>query len=450
MRRVVITGTGAVSPLGLTAEASFDGFKSARCGVDTIRSFDASSFPCSVAGSVPAFKTTEFVPKSYRKSVKIMARDIELAVVAADNAVRDARLATRGILEASGGQPPDDTWHVPDPSRVGCNIGAGLICADLNELTEAMVRAANSDNTLSLAKWGKSDNPEESSGMDALAPLWLLKYLPNMLSCHVSIIHDTRGPSNTITCQQASAGLAMSEACRTIERGQADIALVGGGESLVHPMGLMRWTLLNLLNRKSNGDPSKACRPYDKNCEGTVVSEGAGVLVIEELEHARRRGAHIYAEIRGLASCASGLPLGKADPFGEPLKQVALRAMADARVLPEDISLLMPPANALPHLDLSDAMGIHALFHCVPAITTPRGAIGDPGAASQALDLVFAAQMLDRQVLCPTLNSDQPLDSLPVVGHAADPYDLDNILILARALAGQHSAILLGRYREAR
>jgi 3-oxoacyl-[acyl-carrier-protein] synthase II len=448
MRRVVITGTGAVSPLGLTAEASFEGFKSARSGVDVIRAFDASSFPCGVAGSVPAFKAAEFVPKSYRKSTKIMARDIELAVVAADNAVRDARLATRGILESTGGTSPDNTWYAPDPSRVGCNIGAGLICADLNELTEAMARAANPDNTLNLARWGKSDNPNESSGMDALAPLWLLKYLPNMLSCHVSIIHDTRGPSNTITCQQASAGLAMAEACRTIQRDQADVALVGGGESLVHPMGLMRWTKLHLLNRHANGDPSKACRPYDKNCAGTVIAEGAGVLVIEELEHARRRGAHIYAEIKGLSSCASGLPLGTADLAGEPLKHAALKAIADAGLKPDDISLLMPPASALPHLDQSDAMGIRSAFGRVPPLTTPRGAMGDAGAASQAIDLVLAAQMLDRREICPSLNSDQPLDGLSVVTHAAPAVDMRNILVLARSLAGQHSAILLSRYQE--
>ncbi len=422
---------------------------SGRCGVDVIRAFDASAFPCGIAGSVPPFKTTDFVPKSYRKSTKIMARDIELAVVAADNAVRDARLATRGILEINNGKPPDESWYTPDPARVGCNIGAGLICADLNELTEAMARAANPDGTLDLGRWGKSENPDESSGMDALAPLWLLKYLPNMLSCHVSIIHDTRGPSNTITCQQASAGLALSEACRTIERGQADVALVGGGESLVHPMGLMRWTLLNLLNRSGNTDPAKACRPYDKRCTGTVVSEGAGVLVIEELEHARRRGAHIYAEIRGLASCASGLPLGSADPAGEPLKHVALRAISDAKLQPEAVNLIMPPASVVPQLDQSDANGIRAAFGHVPAITTPRGAIGDAGAASQALDLVFAAQMLNRQMLGPTLNSDQPLDGLPLVQKAAEAIDLKNVLVLARSLAGQHSAILLGRYQEA-
>ena len=449
MRRVVITGIGAVSPLGLTAADSFDAFHSGRSGVDTIGAFDASSFPCRIAGSVPAFKTADFVPKSYRKSTKIMARDIELAVVAADNAVRDARLATRGILESGGGKAPADNWYAPDPSRVGCNIGAGLICADLNELTEAMVRAANPDNTLNLARWGKSDNPSESSGMDALAPLWLLKYLPNMLSCHVSIIHDTRGPSNTITCQQASAGLALSEACRTIQRNQADVALVGGGESLVHPMGLMRWTLLKLLTESGNENPATACRPYDARCSGTVISEGAGVLVIEELEHARRRGADIYAEIKGMASCASALPLGQADPAGEPLAHICRRALAGAALRADDISALLPPASALPKLDQSDIAGISSVFSSLPPLTTPRGAIGDPGAASQAIDLVMAAQMLKRQTLCPTVNCDHPLQDIPVVKSPKTSADLAHILILARSLAGQHSAIVLSRYQEA-
>lgn len=449
MRRVVITGTGAVSPLGLTAAESFDGFSSGRCAVDTIRAFDAAAFPCRIAGAVPAFKTADFVPKSYRKSTKIMARDIELAVVAADNAVRDARLATRGILEAGGGKAPDDSWYAPEPSRVGCNIGAGLICADLNELTEAMVLAANPDHTLNLARWGKSDNPSEPSGMDALAPLWLLKYLPNMLSCHVSIIHDTRGPSNTITCQQASAGLALSEACRTIQRGQADVALVGGGESLVHPMGLMRWTLLNLLNSGGNENPSRACRPYDADCAGTVISEGAGVLVIEELDHARRRGAHIYAEIKGLASCAGALPLGQADPAGEPLAHVCRRAMADAKLRADEISALLPPASALPQLDQSDIAGIRAAFGAAPPLTSPRGAMGDAGAASQAIDLIMAAQMLDRQTLCPTINCDHPIQDIPVVRSLRTPADLAHVLILARSLAGQHSAVVLSRYQEA-
>ncbi len=292
MRRVVITGLGAISPHGLGAPAFWNALLEGKSSVASLTRFDPASFASRVAGAIPPFKTTEFVPKSYRKATKIMARDIELAVLAADFAVRDAKLATKGVLEASGDKLLAEGFTRPDPARVGCNIGAGLICADLDELTQAMVQAKNPDGSFSLAKWGRSEDPGKTSGMDNLTPLWLLKYLPNMLACHVSIIHDTQGPSNTITCGQASAGLALAEACRTIQRGAADLALVGGCESKLHPMGLLRWSLLGRLTTASNDNPSAACRPLDATAAGTVLAEGGAVLVIEELERARQRSAH--------------------------------------------------------------------------------------------------------------------------------------------------------------
>ena len=179
---------------------------------------------------------------------------------------------------------------------IGCNIGAGLISADLTELSTAMAQARNPDHTLNLARWGKSDDPAKTSGMENLTPLWLLKYLPNMLACHVSIIHDTQGPSNTITCGQASAGLALAEAARTIQRGHADLALVGGCETKVHEMGLLRWSLLHRLNTTSNDSPATTCRPYDTSAAGTVLAEGGAVLIIEELTHALARGLAAAAD----------------------------------------------------------------------------------------------------------------------------------------------------------
>ena len=273
MRRVVITGVGAVSPPGVGTAPFWNALLEAKSSVTALTRFDPSAFAARVAGVVPPFKTTDFVPRSYRKSTKIMARDIELAVVAADFAVRDAKLLTKGVAESpTSAELAAQGWFKPDPTRMGCNIGAGLLCADLNELTAALAEARNPDNSFNFIAWGKAADPAKPSGMENLTPLWLLKYLPNMLSCHVSIIHDTQGPSNTITCAQASAGLAMAEATRTIQRGQADLALVGGCESKVHPMALMRWSILNRLNGTSNDNPAAACRPYDQNAAGCVLA----------------------------------------------------------------------------------------------------------------------------------------------------------------------------------
>ena len=446
MRRVVITGLGAVSPHGIKFSDLWQGLLEGRSSIAPLAQFDPSGFPSQVAGTVPAFKTTDYVPKSYRKATKIMARDIELAVVAADGAVRDARLATRGIMEASGGSAPGPDWHVVDPRRVGCNIGAGLICADLNELGQALAQARNSDGTLSLARWGKSEDPSKTSGMDNLTPLWLLKYLPNMLACHVSIIHDTQGPSNTITCEQASAGLALAEAGRTIQRGQADIALIGGCESMIHPMGLMRWSLLGRVNNTAN--PAGACRPYDRRAAGTVVAEGGAVLVIEELEHAQKRNAHIYCEIAGLAAACSGRKINDPDPTGESAAFAIAKALRDAGVASTEVQAIVPPGSSVPAHDQSDVAAITRVFgkQADVLLAPARGGLGDCSAGAQAIDLAAAAMALHEQKLWPVAGSDQPLAGVRMLA-TQQAMPLQNVLVLASSLAGQHSAVVLRKWQ---
>ncbi len=152
-----------------------------------------------------SLKMSDYVPKSYRKSTKVMARDIEIAVVAAYEAVKDAGLKTKCLIERGEAEPP--ATH--DPTRFGANIGAGLICADLTELSGAIYTAKDDSGQFSMKRWG-------TEGMNNLTPLWLLKYLPNMLACHVTIVHDAQAPSNTITCGDASGHLAIGEAQRTI------------------------------------------------------------------------------------------------------------------------------------------------------------------------------------------------------------------------------------------
>ena len=449
MRRVVITGLGAVSPFGLSAETLWQGLISGKSGIGPLTSFNAASFPSRIAGIVPPFKTTDYVPKSYRKATKIMARDIELAVIAADGAVRSARLATRGMIETFGGpQALPAGWKTVDPTRVGCNIGAGLICADLNEMTSALVKARHPDLSLNLAAWGHSAEPGKTSGMENLTPLWLLKYLPNMLACHVSIIHDTQGPSNTITCGQASAGLALMEACRTIQRGKADVALVGGCESVTHPVGLMRWSLLNRLTTTGNEDPAHACKPLDKAASGTVIGEGGAVLVLEDLESARARGAVIYAEIAGLGASATGQPVGQCDSTGESMAYAIKKALGEAAISPEDVNMIIPPGYGIPATDAADIKAIHQVFSSRPQpwVVGLRGATGDCGAGSQALDIVAAAMALHQQTVPPGINTLHPLDSINVPHTPQAGVQLQHVLVAASSMAGQNSTVVLKKY----
>jgi 3-oxoacyl-[acyl-carrier-protein] synthase II len=313
-----------------------------------------------------------------------------------------------------------------------------------------MSQARGPDGTLSLAKWGKSEDPSKTSGMENLTPQWMLKYLPNMLACHVSILHDTQGPSNTITCGQASAGLALSEATRTIQREQADVALVGGCESKVNPMALMRWSLLHRLTTQFNDNPEAACRPYDAAASGAVLAEGGAVLIIEEYEHAVKRGATIYAEIVGIGSTANATQsVIEPDPTGEAPAVAIKRALKDAGLTPADIGLIIPSGFSVPNWDKADAAALHAAFGSDLANTTVtpvRGGIGDPGAGAQALDLVAAALALKEQVIPPAVNVSQPISNLPINMRKVTPErPLTHALVLATALGGQNSAIILKR-----
>src|SRR6476619_2286378 len=262
MRRVVVTGVGVISPIGIGAKSFWQNLLAGKSGVRRIAGFDPGGFPCQIAGEIPDYKIGDYVPKSYRKATKVMARDIELAVIAADDAMKDASLKTKAYTE---------TPEIKS-ERFGCNIGAGLINTELDELTAAM-HVAREGNKLDLHKWGRD-------GMTQLTPLWLLKYLPNMLACHVTIIHELKGPSNTITCADASSHLAIGEAFRTIQRGNADLAICGGAETKVNPMGLVRHGLLRRLNETNNDSPQKAIRPFDAEAAGTAHGEGGGLLIL--------------------------------------------------------------------------------------------------------------------------------------------------------------------------
>src|SRR5215469_16446564 len=324
MRRVVVTGIGVISPIGIGAKTFWTNLLAKQIGVRRIASFDPAGLPCQIAGEIPAYKIGDYVPKSYRKATKVMARDIELAVIAADDAFKDAGLQSRAHTESP----------TIESTRFGCNIGAGLINAELDELTSAM-HIAREGNKLDLQRWGRD-------GMNQLTPLWLLKYLPNMLACHVTIIHELKGPSNTITCAEASSHLAIGEAFRTIQRGDADCAICGGAETKVVPMSLVRQILLRRVTDSNNDSPETAVRPFDADATGTAVAEGGGLFILEELEHAKKRNAKIYAELVGFGASQDSYSVTNPDPSGHSYAMAISKALRDAKVDSADVDLLIP------------------------------------------------------------------------------------------------------------
>jgi len=442
-RRVVVTGLGLVTPIGIGAEAVWTALIEKKAGIRRISVFDPGHFDSQVGGEVSALAVRDFVPKTYRKSTKVMARDIEIAVAAAYEAVKDAGLKTKCLIERGEAQGPPNL----DSTRFGANIGAGLICADLAELAGALSTAANERGEFDIRKWG-------AEGMNNLTPLWLLKFLPNMLSCHVTIVHDAQAPSNTITCSEASSHLAVGEAFRTIARGAADICICGGAESKTNPMGLLRQQLLNRLTTTHNADPAAACRPFDVSRDGTVIGEGGGLMILEELEHARARRAPIYAELVGFGASNNAHSWSEPHPQGEGIALAIRKALADAQLPADALDLVTTFGTGIVEQDLSEARGIHAALGTraskVPALAI-KGAVGNNGAGSGAIDLSAAMLCMKHNTIPPSLNVQtvDPQCGLNVV--RGDPLDarIDVALSLAYALGGGQNAALVLKRLEA-
>ena len=334
------------------------------------------------------------VPKSYRKAVKVMARDIELAVVAAKLAAEDAGLLTPGT--ADGGEPGVAA------ERFGCHIGAGLIAADENELGAALAESTE-DGVFSLTRWGRS-------GMEQLTPLWLLKYLPNMLACHVTIIHEARGPSNTITCGEASGGLSIGESLRVIQRGAADACFCGGAESRLNPMAFHRQVLGGRL-----APTGGAVRPFDERAEGTAVAEGGGILVIETAENLERRGGgNPRARLSGFASSQTLHPESlnrRPDPRGRAIAAAMRRALTDAGKTPDDVDAVVPFGIGHPLWDEAEAAALRAVFgdrlDRLPVLGT-KASTGNLAAGAGGFEVAVAAQALAEGTLPPILHRENP------------------------------------------
>jgi 3-oxoacyl-[acyl-carrier-protein] synthase II len=381
MRRVVITGIGIVSPIGIGAEAFWRNLLEKQVGVRRIACFDPSGFASHVGGEVPEFKIAQEVPKSYRKATKVMARDIELAILAAKDAFASARLRSRADDESGAAMDFD-------PARFGCNIGAGLISAELNELTYAFDQARREPggNEIDWGKWG-------AEGMQQLTPLWMLKYLPNMLASHVTIIHGLTGPSNNITSAEASGHLSIGEAFRTIQRGDADFAIAGGAESKLNPMGLMRQQLLGRLSTTCNDRPAEAVRPFDAAAAGTAIAEGGALLILEEHERARSRGATIYAEVAGFGARQDPHDPILPDPGGRAYADACRAALGEAGAGPSDVDAIVPHGLGIPAHDASEMAGLREVFGedlKRPAMCPIKAQIGCT-AAGCAIDAAAAA-----------------------------------------------------------
>jgi 3-oxoacyl-[acyl-carrier-protein] synthase II len=452
--KIVITGLGTVTGLGVGITALWEGLCAGRSAIGPLTRIDPVGFSCKLGAEVKDFGAKDYVPKSYRKAVKVMVRDTELAVAAAKCAAEDARLVTKAQI---GEAPSSSQTATYAPERVGCHIGAGLICAETQEISAAMVTARppnpspellDRTNGLTLKAWGAVP-PEGGGGMDNLQPLWMLKYLPNMLACHVTIIHGAEGPSNTITCSEASALLSIGESCRVIQRGAADACFSGGAESKINLMGMAR---IALAGRLADTSRDESVRPYDPKASGTVPGEAGAIVILENADSARARGAQVYAEVAGFGAAHSSPP--SIPPLQQPAEgasndglELAINAaLKDAGIGAADIDAIVPQACGVPSLDQPEAGALRKVFaerlSKVPIVTTAPF-VGDCAAGNGGVLAAVGALCLRHQSLPARHHAGQYAKDLDVGSASARPAVLRNILVCSSALGGQNAALIL-------
>jgi 3-oxoacyl-[acyl-carrier-protein] synthase II len=425
-RRVVISGLGLITPLGIGPEANASALIAGRGAVDRIRAFPVEGLACDAAGEVHGFDPKAHAlpahKKVLQKSLKYMARDIQLAVAGAEIAIADARLADGGV----------------DPTRIGVDLGAGLISSELDELAEAINESFATGGEFHEREFGHA-------AMKHIQPIWLLKYLPNMLACHISILSNCQGPSNSITEGDCAAILAIGEALRIIARNQADMMITGGADSKIHPMSLVRWSLLEQISRWE-GAPSAACRPFDARRAGTVPGEGAGLLIIEEIGHARARGAKIYGEILGFGSGCDAHKGGGIDPEGKGAEIAIRAALRDAGLEPDQIGHVHAHGAGLVGMDLAEGRAIERVFgpRGVPVVAI-KGYMGNLASGAGSVELLESLACLAQERLPVVLNCDDPDPKLHLDLIRGEPRAVSNPVFLKLNVTrhGQAAALVV-------
>ena len=320
-----------------------------------------------------------------------------------------------------------------DKTRFGVEFGAGLIASELAELGPAAHVSSNCQpGTVDMEKWGVQ-------GLANMPPLWMLKYLPNMLACHVSILHDAQGPNNSITEGDVASLLALGEAYRIMSRDLADIFLVGGADSKLNPLSFVRHTLFMPLSRR-NDSPAQACRPFDRGRDGVVLGEGAGVVVLEDLEHARSRGATILAELVGFSAGFD------AKGTGSGVARVIQGALREAGITPDQVDHVNAHGLSTTRADAIEARGIQAAFgnNKVPVFGV-KSYIGSLGAGSGITELIASLLAMREGVLPGTLNYDEPDPECPVTVLSGEPRPIEREYFVKVGFTdmGQCAAVVL-------
>jgi 3-oxoacyl-[acyl-carrier-protein] synthase II len=380
-RRVVVTGLGAVTPLGNDVPTTWSKLIAGESGIDRITLFDPSPFTVQIAGEVKNFDPLNYVEK---KDARRMDRNVQFAVAAAREAVADAGLSISPC----------------NAERVGVIVGSAV--GGIRTMLD-------------------QQKVLEERGPTRVSPFFLQNLIPDTASGQVAIYLGAKGPNMAVVSACATGGHALGEAAETIRRGDADVIIAGGTEAAIVPLVLAGFTVMRALATGDGGPPAAACRPFDRTRQGFVMSEGCAILVLEELEHARRRGARIYAELVGYGSSNDAFDLAAPAEQGEGIAQAMRMALRKAGLCPEDVDYINAHGTATPLNDKYETAAVKAVFgeHAYRlAMSSTKSMTGHMMGAAGAVEAMACVLAITHGIIPPTINYRYPdpdcdLDCVP-------------------------------------
>jgi 3-oxoacyl-[acyl-carrier-protein] synthase II len=414
MKRVVVTGMGAVTPLGNSVAELWKNVLAGRSGIGLITRFDASTCAAKIAGEVKGFVVPSIMSP---KDAKKIGRFAQLAVGASFEAYNDSGLSSHREQIA--------------PERMGVNLGVGM--GGLPEIEE-------------------THDDYKAKGFRRISPFFILQSIPNLASGQISLLFNLKGPNHCNVSACATSAHSIGESVRIIQRGEADVMLAGGAEAVVCALGIGGFAAMRALSTR-NEAPEKASRPFDQDRDGFVLSEGAAVLVLEELEVARRRGAKIYGEVRGYGATGDAYHLSTPSPEAEGAGRAMAIALEEAHIRPEDVGYINAHSTSTPLGDIEEARAIARLFPQARKhlhVSATKSMTGHLLGAAGALEAILSLLALGEGRIPPTINLDNVDPALAAFGlnftpHHAAEKPLNYVMSNSFGFGGTNGTLLFGK-----
>ena len=409
MRRVVVTGLGTINPLGNSVESSWQALVNSKSGIKTIDTFNTEGYPCKIAATVDDSFIDENIVSA--RDLRKIDRFIALGLIAADEAIKDSGFVS------------DENSSLSSGVMVGSGIGG-------------------------LDTIYKNSSILDNQGIRKISPFFIPSALINLLSGHISIRYNLKGPNSSPVTACATGTHAIGDSFTLIKNGKADLMVCGGAEAAICPIGIAGFSAARALCDTFNDNPSKGSRPWDKDRSGFVMGEGAGVLILEEFEHAKKRNAKIYGEVKGYGLSGDAFHITKPSEDGSGGFRAMQMALKESKLASDEINYINAHGTSTPVGDMIELSAVEKLFGSNENLfmSSNKSAIGHLLGAAGAVEAVFSLKSIENKTLPPTLNLDNPSTTTKInlIPHESISEPIDNLISNSFGFGGTNASLIFG------